>query len=358
MRQGQWLRVAGDWVVLIEEKEFAISGKQKGSVREETSAVSAATVMSVQNRHRKPLHPLSHHHQEVEVRREKGTSEAGVRLGRPIDSRAKTSWKVLALNYLVTVGILPNVNSTSLNRVVNSAQSARFRTGRLRNNQIKGRRRVVTKVQWQQWKMYDSWVVYDKTLSRRNLQWFYGRAQKSWDQFDEYDSQELRCVKQTSEKTKVHRWEKFQVKLPHQRSPYAVKFEDRSQEETERQERCARGDAWRLAKNIIQAQRNWQSYPLLTYRRMVSSSAIRNNIGGKTVCCRFRREHAHVEQERPQLSRIGNRKSLYKSDDWRSANKRRGNSAGQRIGFIFDSKASRRYTGRSLTRKTLRRSRI
>ena len=29
-----------------------------------------------------------------------------------------------------------------------------------------------------------------------------------------------------------------------------MKFEDRSQEETERQERYARGDAWRLAKNI------------------------------------------------------------------------------------------------------------
>ena len=28
-------------------------------------------------------------------------------------------------------------------------------------------------------------------------------------------------------------------------------FEDRSQEEIERQERCARGDAWRLAKNVL-----------------------------------------------------------------------------------------------------------
>ena len=43
---------------------------------------------------------------------------------------------------------------------------------------------------------------------------------------------------------------KIQVKLPHQRSPNAVKLEERSQEESETQERCARGDAWRLAKNI------------------------------------------------------------------------------------------------------------
>ena len=39
------------------------------------------------------------------------------------------------------------------------------------------------------------------------------RAQKSWDQFDEYDSQKLPCVKQTSEKTKVHRWIKYRSKI-------------------------------------------------------------------------------------------------------------------------------------------------
>ena len=38
---------------------------------------------------------------------------------------------------------------------------------------------------------------------------------------------------------------------PHERSPYAPKFEDRSQEETNRQERRARADAWRMAKSIL-----------------------------------------------------------------------------------------------------------
>ena len=32
---------------------------------------------------------------------------------------------------------------------------------------------------------------------------------------------------------------KIEVKIPHHRSPYAVKFEDRSHEETERQQQCA-----------------------------------------------------------------------------------------------------------------------
>ena len=33
LRQEQWLRVTGDQVVLKEKKEFAVSGRQKGSVQ-------------------------------------------------------------------------------------------------------------------------------------------------------------------------------------------------------------------------------------------------------------------------------------------------------------------------------------
>ena len=38
---------------------------------------------------------------------------------------------------------------------------------------------------------------------------------------------------------------------PHQRSPNAPKFEDRSQEETECKEQSAREAAWKLAKNVL-----------------------------------------------------------------------------------------------------------
>ena len=38
---------------------------------------------------------------------------------------------------------------------------------------------------------------------------------------------------------------------PHERSPNAPKFEDRSQEETEWQEQVAREAAWKLAKNVF-----------------------------------------------------------------------------------------------------------
>ena len=147
-KQWQWLRVTGDYVVLKGDKEFAINGKQKGSVREETSVVSSTTVMSVQSRHPKPLHPLIHHHKEVEVHRGKRTSVAGVYLGSSLDSGAKTFWRVFAPNHLLMIGILQNVNSISLNRVVNSVISARLHTGRLRDNRAKSRRKVMTKVHW------------------------------------------------------------------------------------------------------------------------------------------------------------------------------------------------------------------
>ena len=43
---------------------------------------------------------------------------------------------------------------------------------------------------------------------------------------------------------------------PHERSPNAPKFEDRSQEETEWQEQGAREAAWKLAKNVLKNSRS------------------------------------------------------------------------------------------------------
>ena len=46
---------------------------------------------------------------------------------------------------------------------------------------------------------------------------------------------------------------------PHERNPNAPKFEDRSQEETEWQERCAREAAWKLAKKFLQLKEEDQT---------------------------------------------------------------------------------------------------
>ena len=71
----------------------------------------------------------------------------------------KNFMKCICTKLPMTTGILPNVNSL----VWIGAQSARFRRERLRNNRMKSRKRVVTKVQWLWWKMYDSWVAYFRT---------------------------------------------------------------------------------------------------------------------------------------------------------------------------------------------------
>ena len=52
---------------------------------------------------------------------------------------------------------------------------------------------------------------------------------------------------------------RIQVKNPHQRSPYAMKFENLSDEETERQQRCVRSKAWNLAKNICKLKKKDKS---------------------------------------------------------------------------------------------------
>ena len=199
--------VTRDSVVLKEEKVFVTCGKKKGCVRRETNVVSGMRVTIVRNRHRKPNHPLSHNLQkhEVEVCRAREMPEAEVSLRSSIDRRVNNSWKVLAPNRLVSIGILPNVNSIQPNRDVSSAQSAHgWRTTKQK----------AEKGWWQKCSCYCGKCTTVELCTpghwaAKILQRFLGRAQKCWKQCDEYDSQELRCVKQTSEKAKVHRWIKY-----------------------------------------------------------------------------------------------------------------------------------------------------
>ena len=113
---------------------------------------------------------------------------------------------------------------------------------------------MVTKVQWQYCRLHDIWVcvfqdidpLESSAVSRKNpkvlgpirrVQFFKGTLRHA-----------------NSEKAQVQSLGVIQIQNPHQRSPYAPKFEDRSQEETERQERCACGDAWRMARSILKLQ--------------------------------------------------------------------------------------------------------
>ena len=234
--------------------------KKKANVRRKTSAVSGMRGTIVhKNRHQMPPHFLSQQWHEVEVCRGKEVSRAKVILVSFLDNRVDTMWKVLARNRLVSIGILPNVNSTKQNRDVKQGISVCSSIIRLMNTQTKSRKRATiqqkyekatTKMQWLSWKLYLRWVASRKTGSY----WILKEATKPG---------ETRCKKSlgTDSKSTIHSvyatsskkgpsLGTIQVKNPHQRSPYAMKFEDRSQEETQRQQRCARGKGWNLAERI------------------------------------------------------------------------------------------------------------
>ena len=68
---------------------------------------------------------------------------------------------------------------------------------------------------------------------------------------------------------------------PHERSPYALKFEDRSQEETLQQERCARRDAWKMAKHVQKLKENDKATFYALSRSLAVTSAIFDEIRGK-----------------------------------------------------------------------------
>ena len=76
---------------------------------------------------------------------------------------------------------------------------------------------------------------------------------------------------------------KIQVKILHQRSLHAVKFEDRSQEETERQQRCARSKAWNFAKNTKKSSKKMTRLHSTRPRKNAPGCG-NKRAGGKIVC--------------------------------------------------------------------------
>ena len=137
--------------------QWKVKGQCSGG---DKCVVSRTMKISVKNRHQKPLDRLNHQHKEVEVRRGKRTSVAGVRLGSSLDSRAKSTWKVFAPNHIVIVGILPNVNSGKSESGYKFGDKCSFAHRHVEGQpSTKPKKRMVTKKQWLYWKMHDSWVA-------------------------------------------------------------------------------------------------------------------------------------------------------------------------------------------------------
>ena len=146
---------------------------------------------------------------------------------------------------------------------------------------------------------------------------------------------------------------------PHQRNPNAPKFEDRSQEETEWQERCAREAAWRLAKNILKLKEKHKTTFISPSENrclpspstikpeereyVVDSGASMHMISRKNLNSA---ELETVTTSRSPMTVITANGEVQTNEE---AVVRR-----QRVGYILDDETPRGYASSSIARKALR----
>ena len=203
------------------------------------------------------------------------------------DGLARITLEELAITHFVKDGTLQNACTTRPRVVVGLERSAHSHTVMLMNTRRKCLKRMMTKVQWPMLKKGD-WQerepvtdqCHDRTgqpVKRSDKKLGQNSSKRQFS-----DARQLGCVfqdmtppKSTLQKStdmpKPIQRVKFTKAIarhtkirdqnpslgyicpgePHERSPNAPKFEDRSQEETEWQEQGAREAAWKLAKNVF-----------------------------------------------------------------------------------------------------------
>ena len=238
------------------------------------------------------------------VCREKEVSEAKVILVSFLNNRADIIRKVLARDRLVNIGIRPSGNFTKQKRVGKPGTRVCSRITRLMNNQTKSQKRLLFPHKKRKRRQECCGYCENSTtiglrlarlgcvgLSRRQtvpvkpMQRVLGSIRK------------LRFTQSTLRQASVWSLGKIQVKHPHQRSPYALKFENWSHE-VERHQRCARIKAWNLAKNMYKLEETKTKLHSTHPRRTGYSRLVNKRAGGKIVCGGFRSWYAFGEYER------------------------------------------------------------
>ena len=262
MKETPWSRIRGQNSV---DKEG--NGKPTGSVLKETIVDSVAILISVQNWHSRILLRVLSCSRMREMRREPEVPEARVPVIECLDGPARITSKELAPIHSVKSGILQNACSTSPRVDADLEKSALMRIARLMNSPAKGPKKL-----WQKCSGFveDGWsntierrdpVVYDSSNTRQ-LGWVFQDMEPPKSSSILRKSSDIRkpirCVKFTKAVARHADIRDQNPSLgmicpgePHQRSPNAPKFEDRSQEETEWQEQGAREAAWKLAKSVL-----------------------------------------------------------------------------------------------------------
>ena len=133
---------------------------------------------------------------------------------------------------------------------------------------------------------------------------------------------------------------KINVKVPHQRSPYAMKYEDRSHEETERQKRCARSKAWNLAKNIFKLKEKYKATFCFPAKEWVLPAASTKEPEEREFVVDSGASMHIVSKKDLHSAELETMRTSDDGDDGqrRGANKRRSDSICRTIGLTYSSK--------------------
>ena len=167
----------------------------------------------------------------------------------------------------------------------------------IRENLLRGVIKSWDKIHWNvSYLMHDNWDSYFRTWRRRSL--FSGRAltcQKT--------IQRVKFNKAITRHTKIRDQNPSLGYIcpgePHERSPNAPKFEDRSQEETEWQELGARESSVEAGQKCVQIKRAWKSSILLVSGKIGACLHQRWKPEEREFCCGLRCVNAHDQQKGP-----------------------------------------------------------
>ena len=233
---------------------------------------------------------MSENHREPEV------LEAEAQVGKWLDCRARITSKELAQLHSVKNGTLQNACSTSPRVVADLGKSALIRIARLMNSLAKRS------------KNGDKSATAMLKISRQLGCVFQDMEPPKSSSILRKSSdirKPIRCVQFTKAVVRLADIRDQNPSLgmicpgePHQRNPNAPKFENRSQDETEWQERCACEAAWRLAKSILKITGEKKSSILLTFGKLVPVCIISCQTRGTRICCGLRRVDAHDQQKK------------------------------------------------------------
>ena len=240
--------------------------------------------ISVQNRHSRILLRALLRGRMREMRREPEVPEARVPVGRMSRLPCKDYLKGTCTNSFCEKWHPPECLFYKSENGCRFGKTALLYSARLMNGPAKGLKRMVTKVQWLCWRRNEHHQrtvrlvmnAYSSNTRQLGLRIpGYGAAEVFIDFTEELRHAETNPTCEIHESYCTSTLNKIRDQNPsleencpgepHQRSPNAPKYEDRSQEETERQERCARGSSVEAGQKNPKIKGKKKSSILLTF---------------------------------------------------------------------------------------------